>query len=123
MIEFGVSSLFVIIGRLGRPVIFISKLIGMDEASAGFRGDSQRPQIDASPREVHRPGQDIDDGLGHALDPEMQLVIAWRDVAEDEGIARIRYGKERRWECKYDRAHLGMDVAKDVGDAFPGKRN
>jgi hypothetical protein len=30
MIEFGVSSLFVIIGRLGRQVIFISKLIGMD---------------------------------------------------------------------------------------------
>ncbi len=33
---------------------------------------------------MHGSGHAIDDGLRHALDPEMKLVIAWRDVAEDE---------------------------------------
>lgn len=96
MIGLAPSEPLVIIGGLGMQVIFVAKLIGMDQVSTGFRGNSQRAQIDASPREVQRPGQDIDERLRYSLDPQMQLVIARRDAAEDEGIVGIRCGEERR---------------------------
>ena len=113
-----VSKLSVIIGGLWMRVVFVSKLICMDYIPTRFHGDRQRAQINDTRREVHKPAHTIDNGLRHAFNPEMQLVITWWCVTEREGIVWIRYGEKRRWKRKYDRAHLGMNVAKNVGDAY-----
>jgi len=63
---------------------------------------------------MHAAGLSFKVGLRYAFNPDVETVIAWRDVAKDERVAFICDSIKRSREGKHDSAHLRMDIAKDI---------
>lgn len=59
--------------------------------------------------------------LALPLNPDVQVIVSFGDTGDLEDSFGIGDAIERGFEGDDDGAHLGVDVAEDVGDSFAGE--
>src|ERR1700730_13447593 len=68
--------------------------------------------------DTHRPCQLIQRWLPLSLDPDMDLILAGRDISQMKKAMFIRDAVVRGGERKHDGTHFRVDIAEDIGDAL-----
>jgi len=86
-------------------------------------GQMQGAQTGGVSRDCDLPGQTLQSFGEGFLIPESQRVAAWRYLRDGDLAVTVRHSIVGRGNCNHHRAHLRMDVAKNVRNAGLVKDN
>src|SRR5579859_1849896 len=79
---------------------------------------SNRSEVCLRRRDVYMAGEILEFFEIGSLGPDVQLIIAWRDAVQRDHATGAGDREIRSTQRNDDGAHLGMNIAKEVRDAF-----
>src|SRR5580698_6736232 len=109
------------ISRLRVGCVRLSKLVGMTHDSVPRYRSHYLAEVNFAGSNMHPTGLLFEKRRLHPFNPEMKAVVTWRKTSKSERVGCIIDRIKRGRESNHHRAHLRMNVAKDIGNAFSWK--